>query len=94
MKKSVKPYSVCISCVWPNESHRNTNTKQSLPSVNVNIMASSDSASISIPPQTTLKKNSAQHGSPRHLNIMSDFHTWFFRFVYNLNLFYSSKMVI
>ena len=56
MKKSLKPYSVCISCVWPNESHRKTNTKQSLPSVNVNIMASSDSASISIPPKK-LSKN-------------------------------------
>ena len=41
-------------------------------------------------------KNSVQQGSPRHLNtcIMSDFHTWYFRFVYKLKPMYSFKMVI
>ena len=46
------------------------------------------------PPRTF--KNSAQHGSPRHLNtcIISDFHTWSFRFVYKVLPIYTSKMVI
>ena len=55
-------------------------------------MASSDSSLI--PPRTF--KNSAQHGSPRHLNtcIISDFHTWSFRFVYKVLPIYTSQMVI
>jgi len=44
-----KNISLCISCVRSNVSHMNTNTNESLPGVNVNSMALSDSASSSIP---------------------------------------------
>ena len=40
------------------------------------------------------KKTFETNGSPRHLHIVSNFHTWSSRFVYKLKTIYSSKMVI
>ena len=45
--------------------------------------------------QTSQKRFSVDiNGSPRHLNIVSDFHTWSFSFVYKLKTINLSKWVI